>query len=336
LASVVEILQHWYAGRSKADVAASVGVDRGTVRKYVAPAEAAGIEPGGPPIDRAGWVRRVEEWFPELVDARIRSLTSPEINDHRDLIEGWLDDEVTVSTIYQRLCDEHGLGAGLTSVRRYVWLEFPDRDVNPDRVTVLRPEVEPGSEAQIDYGYLGRWRDPIEDRLRKVWVFVMVLACSRHMFVRPVSRIDQTAWVAAHVAAFEFFGGVPARLAPNNLATGVTKPDPYDPKLNRAYAEMAGHCGCLIDPARARKPKDKPRVERPMPYIRDSFWRGRDFTSLAEMQTAAIDWCLGVAGARHHRSLEGPHSVFRASSTSVDGLSSTVSSGLAVRTLRCR
>jgi hypothetical protein len=43
-----------------------------------------------------------------------------------------------------------------------------------------------------------------------------------------------------------------------------------------------------------------------MPYIRDSFWRGRDFTSLAEMQTAAIDWCLGVAGARHHRSLEGP------------------------------
>ena len=311
---VVEILQHWYAGRSKTDVAASVGVDRGTVRKYVAPAKAEGIEPGGPPVERGEWIRRVQEWFPELVDARIRSLTYPEINGHRVLIEKWIDDGVTVSTIHQRLRDEHGLEAGLTSVRRFVWIEFADRDVNPDRVTVLRPDVEPGSEAQIDYGYLGQWRDPVEDRLRRVWVFVMVLAASRHMFVRPVLRMDQTAWVAAHVAAFEFFAGVPARLVPDNLATGVTKPDLYDPKVNRAYADLAGHYGCLIDPARARKPKDKPRVERPMPYIRDSFWRGRDFASLDEMQAAAVVWCRDVAGQRHHRSLDGaaPLTVFAA------------------------
>lgn len=309
---VVEILQHWYAGRSKTDVAASVGVDRGTVRKYVAPAEAEGLVPGGPSVGRAEWLERVGRWFPELVDARIRSLTYPEINRHRDRIDDWLDVGVTVSTIHQRLRDEHGLEAGVTSLRRYVWLEFPDRGPDPDAVTVLRPEVEPGSEAQIDYGYLGRWRDPIEDRMRRLWVFVMVLACSRHMFVLPVLSMDQTAWIAAHVAAFEFFGGVPARLVPDNLATGVTKPDLYDPKLNRVYAEMAAHYGCLVDPARAAKPKDKPRVERPMPYIRDSFWKGRDFASLDEMQAAAAEWCLAVAGQRHHRSLDGaaPHNVF--------------------------
>lgn len=154
---------------------------------------------------------------------------------------------------------------GVSSFRRYVWLEFPEA-ATADKVTVLRPEVEPGSEAQIDYGYLGQWRDPVADRVRRVWAFVVVLAFSRHMFVRPVLRMDQRSWTAAHVAALEFFGGCPARLVPDNLKTGVDRPDLYDPKINRAYAELAAHYGCLVDPARALKPKDKPRVERPMPY----------------------------------------------------------------------
>jgi len=62
---VVEILQHWHAGRSKLVLSASLGVDVKTVRKYVAPAEAVGITPGdGLVLDRAGWAARVAEWFP--------------------------------------------------------------------------------------------------------------------------------------------------------------------------------------------------------------------------------------------------------------------------------
>lgn len=307
---VVEVLQHWHAGRSKTDVAASVGVDRGTVRKYVAPAEAAGMVPGGPALSRAEWIGLVRGWFPELVDAKVRSLTYGEINKHHDLIEEMLATN-TVSTVWQRLRDEHGLEAKVTSFRRYVWLEFPDQ-VSADQVSVPRPPIDPGDEAQIDYGYLGSWFDPVEERSRRVWAFVMVLAACRHMFVRPVFRMDQTAWVAAHVAAFEFFGGVPGRLVPDNLKTGVIKPDLYDPKINRAYAEMAAHYGCLVDPARASKPKDKPRVERPMPYVRDSFWRGREWVGLDAMQAGAVQWCVTVAGQRHHRSLDGasPLSVF--------------------------
>jgi transposase len=75
-------------------------------------------------------------------------------------------------------------------------------------VGVLRPdEVEPGSEGQVDYGKLGMWADPESGRRRSVWAFSMVLACSRHMFVRPVLSMDQQAWTQAHVDAFEFFGG---------------------------------------------------------------------------------------------------------------------------------
>ena len=62
---VVEILAHWYAGRSKKQVAASLGVDRSTVAKYVAPAVAAGMSPGGPAINEEQWRAMVREWFPK-------------------------------------------------------------------------------------------------------------------------------------------------------------------------------------------------------------------------------------------------------------------------------
>lgn len=308
---VVEILQHWHAGRPKLVVSASLGVDPKTVRKYVAPAEAAGIRPGdGLVLDRAGWAARVAEWFPELSDARARSSTWPVLEPHRELIGKMLATN-TVSTVHQRLRDEHGLSVSVTSLRRFVWQAFPDRNA-PD-VTVLRPAAPPG-EAQIDYGYLGRWLDPLTNRIRRVWAFVIVLACSRHMFVRPVLTMDQSAWVAAHVAAWEYFEGCPSRLVTDNLKTGVIRADLYDPLLNRAYAEMADHYGCLIDPARSVHPKDKPRVERMMPYVRDSFWRGRDFASVTDMQHRAVVWCSDVAGTRPHRSLDRaqPISVFNA------------------------
>jgi hypothetical protein len=143
---------------------------------------------------------------------------------------------------------------------------------------------------------------------------VMVLTMSRHMFVRPTFRMDQSAWVAAHRDAFDYFGGVPRRLVPDNLKTGVIKPDIYDPKLNHAYAELAEHYHCLIDPARAAKPKDKPRVERPMSYVRDSCFAGREWIDESDMQSGALTWCTTVAGRRSHRSLDGasPLAIFRA------------------------
>jgi len=65
---VFEVLQHWHAGRPKSVVASSLGVDQKTVRKYVRPAEDAGLSPGGPPLSRTEWAELVARWFPELVD----------------------------------------------------------------------------------------------------------------------------------------------------------------------------------------------------------------------------------------------------------------------------
>ncbi|WP_424889060.1 hypothetical protein [Streptomyces sp. XH2] len=108
--------------------------------------------------------------------------------------------------------------------------------------------------------------------------------------------LDQHAWTAAHVEASRFFDRAPKRLVPDKLRTGVNKPDLYDSKMNKAYGELAAHYGALIDPARAGWPKDKPQVEWPMPYARDSYWRGREFASFEHMQAEAIKWCMKVAG----------------------------------------
>ncbi|WP_211210831.1 IS21 family transposase [Sporichthya polymorpha] len=294
MVDVTELLVHWHAGRSQSELAASLGLDRKTVRKYLAPAIAAGIVPGDTTRSLSVWDSLVAGWFPDLVDGRLRQVTWPAIEAHRDYIVESLRAGVTKGTIHQRLRDEHGLEASCASLKRWIAANLAE-EVNRSRVTVLRGEVAPGSEAQIDYGYLGSWTDPASGRVRRVWAFVMVLACSRMMFLRPVLTMDQAAWTRAHVEAFAFFGGVPARLVPDNLRTGVERADLYDPKINRSYAELAAHYGVLIDPARAAKPKDKARVERPMPYCRDSFFRGRSFTSLAAMQAEAVRWSSEVA-----------------------------------------
>jgi transposase len=310
---LVELFTHWHAGRSQVQLSESLGVDRKTIRKYLAPAIAEGIEPGVEPVSAEVWAVRIAKWLPALDDPAARASTWPLIAPHADRIKAWLDADVTVATIAQRLRDDHAVTASESSVRRWIATYFAE-EVARERVTVPRGEVPPGSEAQIDYGRLGMWLNPATAKRVAVWAFVMVLSCSRHLFVRPVIRMDQTAWCACHVAAFEFFDGVPARLVCDNLKTGVDKPDLYDPKINRSYAELAVHYDTLIDPARARKPKDKPRVERPMQYVRDSFFKGREFASFAAMQADAVRWSSEVAGLRHSRALEGaqPLRVFEA------------------------
>ncbi|BCB73693.1 hypothetical protein GCM10022251_82680 [Phytohabitans flavus] len=312
---VTEIFIHWYAGRSISEVGTSLGVDRKTIRKYLAPAVAAGFVPGGPAMSQQDWAALVTRWFPQLADTRLRQVTWPQIAKHHEYITAQLKLGVTQATIHQRLRDEHGLTASVASLKRYVAANLPEQ-VRRDRVVVLRDETDfpPGEEAQIDYGHLGHWVDSATGKRRRVWAFAMVLACSRHMFVRPVLTMDQRAWTEAHIEAFAFFGGTPRRLVPDNLRTGVDKPDLYDPKINRSYAELAAHYGVLVDPARRGKPRDKARIERPMPYIRDSFWRGRQFASLEAMQAAATQWCAEVAGRRSCRPLGGaaPASVFAA------------------------
>jgi transposase len=195
---VTEILIHWYTGRSQSEIAISLGVDRKTIRKYLAPAIAAGITPGWPPVTTAEWAEQVGRWFPEITDTRLRQTTWPEIERHRDYITEMLKLGVTQAMIHQPLRDKQGLEVSVASLKRWVAANLPE-EVRRERVTALGDEAEPRAEAQIDYGHLGSWVDPCSGHKHRVWAFLMVLVCSRLLFVRPVLRMDQRAWTEAHI-----------------------------------------------------------------------------------------------------------------------------------------
>ena len=88
----------------------------------------------------------------------------------------------------QRLRDDHGVAASESSVRRWISANLSEEAAR-EKVTVARGPVPPGSEAQIDYGRLGMWFDPVSGRRVAVWAFVMVLAYSRH-HLRPAGPQD--------------------------------------------------------------------------------------------------------------------------------------------------
>jgi transposase len=300
---IIEILVHWHAGRNNSEIAQSLNVDRKTARKYIAVAEAAGMAPGGPPLSEAEWDAKVRAWFPELADTRLRQVTWPAIEPHYEFIREQLKAGVTVTTIHQRLRDEHGVAVSIASFRRYVAANVPE-ETRRSQVKVLRPwPAEPGAEAQIDYGRLGRWLDPAAGKLVTVWAFVMVLACSRHLFVRPVIRLDQQGWSECHVAAFAFFGGVPARLVPDNLKTGVDRPDLYDPKINRSYAELAVHYGFLPDPARVFRPTDNAICERLAGTLRRELLDRVLITGERHLQAILAEYQAHYNTARPHQGI---------------------------------
>ena len=88
-----------------------------------------------------------------------------------------------------------------------------------------------------------------------------VLGASNYTYAEATWTQGLADWIGSHIRAFEFFGGVPEIVVPDNLKSGVTKACRYEPDLNLTYEEMAQHYGVAVVPARPRKPRDKAKVE---------------------------------------------------------------------------
>ena len=153
--------------------------------------------------------------------------------------------------------------------------------------------------------------DPEMGRDRRVHVLIFTAVVSRHLFVWLTFSQTLTAVIAGCEAAWVFFGGVFKVLVPDNMAAIVADADPLNPRLTTGWLDYAQHCGFATDPTRVRRPKDKPRVERTVQYVRSNFFAGEQFRDLEQSQERAVRWCDLVAGQRIHGTLQArPAQVF--------------------------
>lgn len=126
----------------------------------------------------------------------------------------------------------------------------------------MRIRRKPGELLEVDWvGTTLSIIDPDTREKRKVFVFIATLPCSQLFYVEGSYNMNLSSWIKLHQHAFEYIGGTPQILVPDNLKTGVTKHTSKELILNKTYAEMAAHYQSVVMPARVRSPKDKASVE---------------------------------------------------------------------------
>ena len=151
----------------------------------------------------------------------------------------------------------------------------------------LRQEHRAGEKLFIDYA--GQ-TIPIINRttgeITRAQIFLAVLGASNYTYAEATPSQELPFWIKSHVHAFEFFGGVPEILVPDNLKSGVTLPCRYEPDINPTYQDLAEHYGTVVIPARSRKPKDKAKVEAGVLIVERRILaalRNHTFFSIAEL-----------------------------------------------------
>ena len=189
---------------------------------------------------------------------------------------------------YCEKCREEGeLPYQLTQFKKHY------RDYAVKTNATMHLNHKPGEIMQVDWaGDTATVIDTDTGEAIPAYVFVSSLPYSGYAYVEAFFSMNQECWIAAHVNAFRYYGGVTRILQCDNLKTGVVSHGRNEVTLNKAYNEMAEHYGTAILPCRVRAPKDKAMVEGTVGvisnYILGSL-RNRQFLSLAELNEAIFE-----------------------------------------------
>jgi transposase len=278
LGELVMILDLARQGLSVSAIARRTGLDRKTIRKYVAK----GLEPPAytPRPPRQTLVGPYEPYLRERLQA------FPELSGRR------------------LLRDIRALGyqGGYTVLKDFLRTVRPKPQVQFER----RFETPPGKQAQVDFAFFKTVFTDQPEVERIVWLFSIVLGHSRLMWARFVARQDLPTVLRCHIAAFEAFGGVPEQILYDRMKTAVLGEveDPDQPARGIAYnaklLDLAAHYGFLPKACKPYRAKTKGKVERPFRYVREDFFLARTFRNLDDLNAQFVQWLDQVANVRLH------------------------------------
>jgi transposase len=255
-------------------IARRTGLDRKTVRKIIA----SGLEPPAysPRQPRITQLQPFEPYLRERLGA-VPELTGRRL--HRELAAV-------------------GYCGGYTAVTDLL------REIRPVAAPPfeVRFETPPGRQAQGDFAHFRTVFTDEPGTERVIWLFSLVLGHSRMLWGRFVPHQDLQTLLRCHAAAFETLGGVPAEILYDRMRTVFMREDPEAGHIvyNRTLIEFARHYGYLPKACQAYRAKTKGKVERPFRYIREDFFLGRSFRSLADLNDQFRQWLDEVANPRIH------------------------------------
>ena len=233
-------------------------------------------------------VRRPHESRPTPVRPMMIDLHRPFI---RETLERW--PELTARRLYD-MCVDRGFKGSPSHFRNLVREMRPERVRKPE--AFLRLQVSPGEQGQVDWGHFGHVT--VGRARRQLLAFVLVLSWSRMIFVRFFLGGPMPSFLKGHVEAFAFFGGVPRTLLYDNLKSAVLERHGDAIRFHPTLLDLARHYRFKPHPVGVRRGNEKGRVERAIRFLRDSFFAGRQWTDVADLNQQALEWTTSRAADR--------------------------------------
>lgn len=267
LEGFMEIIALHRQGISMRTIAKKLGLHRKTVKKYIE-----------------------SNMVPQYTKKeRQTSILDP----YRQLIDDYLaEDSYQATWLYDRL-HKAGYRGSYKTVQEYARSVKERRQ----RLAYSRFETEPGRQAQVDWGDF-QIVQPDGNNTTK-YMFLMILGYSRAMYLEFVDHCTLETFLDCHQRALQYLKGIPLEILYDNMKHVVVSGGGRNAVFNTEFLHFAHHYGFQPKACPPYSPWVKGKVERPMDFVRERFWRGYQFTTLERLNRDAINWLEGANRRRH-------------------------------------